>query len=71
MVTTTPVGARELGQHALQGWRKRLADATAPKIAERTGAKETDIRAIIGLVFIALAVRHLAVTFKRFARPRN
>ena len=71
MTTTTRAGARELGHHALQGWRKRVADAAAPPIAKRTGVTEPDIRAAIGLLFIALAVRHLAVTLKRFARQRS
>lgn len=68
METATREGARDLGHHALQGWRKHLADAAAPRIAKRTGAKETDIRAAIGLIFLALAIRHLILTITRFAQ---
>jgi hypothetical protein len=71
MATKTRAGARELGQHALQGWRKRLADAAAPRIAGRTRASEADVRGAIGLLFIVLAVRHLIVTVKRFAQQRR
>ena len=71
MATKTGAGARELGQHALQGWRKHLADAAAPRIAGRTRASEADIRAVIGLLFLVLAVRHLAVTLTRFAQQRR
>jgi hypothetical protein len=62
--------ARALGEHALQGWRKRVVDAAAPRIAKRTPIRERDIRALIGLLFIALAVRHVVVTLKRFAQER-
>jgi hypothetical protein len=62
--------ARALGEHALQGWRKRVVDAAAPRIAKRTPLKERDIRAVIGLLFVALAIRHVVVTLKRFARER-
>jgi hypothetical protein len=71
MATKPRAGARELGQHALQGWRKHLADAAAPRIAGRTRASEADIRAVIGLLFLVLAVRHLTVTLKRFAQQRR
>jgi hypothetical protein len=71
MATKTHAGARELGQHALQGWRKRLADAAAPRIAGRTRVSEADIRAAIGLAFLVLAIRHLTVTLKRFALARR
>jgi hypothetical protein len=71
MATKTRAGARELGQHALQGWRKRVADAAAPRIAGRTRVSEADIRAAIGLAFLVLAIRHLTVTLKRFAQQRQ
>ena len=69
--TETRGAARELGLHALQGWRKNVADAAAPRMARRTGVREADIRAAIGLLFVALAVRHLALTVKRFAQQRQ
>jgi hypothetical protein len=62
--------ARALGEHALQGWRKRVVDAAAPRIAKRTPMRERDIRAVIGLLFIALAIRQLVVTLRRFAQER-
>jgi hypothetical protein len=61
-------GPRELGHHGLQGWRKRVADAAAPRVANVTPAQETDVRAAIGLAFIGLAAWYLATTFIRFAR---
>jgi hypothetical protein len=57
----------DLGTHALQGWRKRLADAAAPRVSRRTNAAEGDIRAALGLLFLVLTVRHLVVTLRRFA----
>jgi hypothetical protein len=62
--------ARVLGEHALKGWRKRVVDVAAPRIAKRTPMRERDIRALIGLLFIALAIRHVVMTLKRFARER-
>jgi hypothetical protein len=45
-------------------------DAAAPRIAKRTPVTESDIRAVIGLLFIALAIRHVVVTLKRFVQER-
>ena len=61
-------GPRELGHHGLQGWRRRIADAAAPRLAKATPAREDDVRAVIGLAFIALAGWSLAKTFIEFAR---
>ena len=69
--TKTRAGARDLGQNALQGWRGRVADAAAPRIARRTRLSEADIRGVIGLAFLALAIRHVVVTAKRFAQDRR
>jgi hypothetical protein len=63
-------GPRELGHHGLQGWRGRVADAVAPRVANVTPAREDDVRAAIGLAFIALAGWYLAKTFVDFARSR-
>ena len=63
--------ARALGEHALQGWRKRVVDAAAPRIATRTPVRERDIRAVLGLLFLALAIRHVILTVKRFALERD
>jgi hypothetical protein len=70
-VTVSTADARELGNQALQGWRKKVADAAAPRLAERTRAREQDVRAAFGLVFLALTVRHLVVTLRHFASSRR
>jgi hypothetical protein len=67
-VATATREARTLGEQALQGWRKRLADAAAPRIARQTRVSEADVRGAIGLVFLVLAVRHVVLTVKRFAQ---
>ena len=71
VTTRTREGARDLGENALRGWRKRLANTAAPRIARRTPVSEADIRALIGLVFLALAIRHLVVTLKGFMQQRR
>ena len=72
MVTKTRAEARELGQQALQGWRKHVADAAAPRIAGRSKrVSEADVRGVIGLLFLALAVWHVVLTVKRFVQQRK
>ena len=71
MAVTTRAAPLDLGEHALTGWRKRLADTTAPRLAKRTPLTEHHIRGALGLVFLALAVRHLVLTVKGFAQRRR
>jgi hypothetical protein len=71
MATTTRTAPLDLGEHALTGWRKRLADTTAPRLAKRTPLSERHIRGALGLLFVALAVRHLALTVKGFVQERR
>jgi hypothetical protein len=71
MATATRERARDLGHQGLQGWRKRLADAAAPRVARRTPLSESDVRAAIGLLFLVLAARYLTVALKRALADRS
>jgi hypothetical protein len=71
-MTKTRAEARDLGQHALQGWRKHVADAAAPRIASRSRrVSEADVRGVIGLLFLALGIWHIVQTLKRFVQQRK
>jgi hypothetical protein len=52
----------------LQGWRKRVADTAAPPLAGVTPLESEDLRALIGLAFVALAGWYLGTTAARFLR---
>jgi hypothetical protein len=54
---------QDVGHAALSGWRKRLADAVAP----RAPLRDDYVRAGLGLVFLALSIRHLAHTARELA----
>jgi hypothetical protein len=60
-----------LGHHALHGWRGRVADAVAPPVAKATPTREEDVRAAIGLGFVALSAWHLSRTFRAWITDRK
>jgi hypothetical protein len=70
MTDVTAVGheARRLGEHGLQGWRGKLADTAAPRLADVAPFEEKDVRAWIGLAFVALSAWYLGTTAARFLR---
>jgi hypothetical protein len=57
------VQVQDVGQAALSGWRKRLADVVAP----RAPLRDEYVEAALGLVFLALSIRHLAHTARELA----
>jgi len=57
-----------LGHAALVGWRKRLADVTAPPVASRAPASEDQVRAVIGGVLFAASLYYVVSTLVRVAR---
>jgi|1186.fasta_scaffold11563_3 hypothetical protein len=62
--------ARRLGEHGLQGWRRKVADAAAPRLAGVTPLDERDTRAWIGVVFVALSAWYVGTTAARFLGGR-
>jgi hypothetical protein len=56
--------ATDLGRAGLQGWRSKLADVVAPRVASRTPAREEQVRALVGAVFFALAVVYIVKTVR-------
>jgi hypothetical protein len=53
----------DVGHAALSGWRERLADVVAP----RAPFRDDYVRAGLGLLFLALSIRHLAHTARELA----
>jgi hypothetical protein len=53
------------GHAALVGWRKRVADATAPRVAKRGPLSEEQARAIVGAVLFAASLYYVVSTIVR------
>ena len=58
---------KDIGEAAVaNGWRKKAADTLAPRLARSPlPGRERDMRALLGLAFLALSVKYLAGTFAR------
>ena len=56
--------ANRVGNAALQGWRKRVADAVAPRLP----FDDDRVRGALGLAFLALSVRYVLGTVGRIRR---
>jgi hypothetical protein len=53
------------GHAALVGWRKRVADITAPPVAKRGPVSEDQVRAIVGGLLFALSAYYVVSTIVR------
>ena len=58
----------QYGHAALVGWRKALADATAPRVANRAPLSEDQVRAAIGGVLFAASLYYVISTIVRLVR---
>ncbi len=56
--------AKRLGETALVGWREKVAGT----VAERVPMRSDRVRAAIGAIFFALALRYVVKTVGRAAR---
>jgi len=56
----------EVGQAALAGWRKPVAEAVAPRVP----ARDERVRAAIGFLFLALTVKYLVDVGRELAARR-
>ena len=57
MATVTRVGTA-----GLQGWRRKLGDAVAEPVAQRTPLASEQVRAAIGVLFFGLSVMYIFKT---------
>ena len=56
------------GHAALVGWRKKVADATAPRLANAGPLSEDQARAIIGVTLFAASAFYVASTIVRIVK---
>jgi hypothetical protein len=60
---------RKLGEAGTgHGWRKQVADRATNPLASRLPLGIREVRAVLGLVFLALSLSYLFRTFRRAAR---
>ncbi len=57
MATVTRVGAA-----GLQGWRRKVGDAVAEPVAQRTPLGAEQVRAAVGALFFVLSVLYIVKT---------
>ena len=60
--------ATRIGQAGLQGWREKVADVVSPRVADRAGFDEDQIRAAIGAAFFVLSVVYIIQAISEFLR---
>ncbi len=57
--------AISFGKAGLQGWRAKVADAVAGPVAQRSGATDEQVRAVVGAAFFVLSVVYVVQTVRR------
>jgi hypothetical protein len=60
------VKVQDVGDAALHGWKEKAADA----VARRAPVRDDYVRTALGLIFLALSLRYLAVTARDLAARR-
>jgi hypothetical protein len=57
-----------IGHAALVGWRKKVADVTAPRLADKGPLSEDQARAIIGVTLFAASAFYVVSTVVRIVK---
>ena len=60
--------ATRIGTAGLQGWRRKVGDAVAEPLAQRTPLAREQVRAAVGALFFALSVMYVVKTISAAAR---
>jgi hypothetical protein len=60
--------ATDIGIAGLQGWRRKVGDAMAEPVAQRTPLSSEQVRAAAGALFFALSVMYVVKTVSVAAR---
>jgi hypothetical protein len=50
---------KSVGLAGLRGWRGSVANAVAAPVAKRSSFREDQVRAVVGAVFLVLAITYL------------
>lgn len=64
----TVASATQIGTAGLQGWRRKVGDAVAEPLAQRTPLDTEQVRAAIGVLFFALSVMYVVKTARLASR---
>jgi hypothetical protein len=60
--------ATDIGTAGLQGWRRKVGDALAEPLAQRTPLNGEQVRAAVGALFFVLALTYVVKTVSVAAR---
>lgn len=60
--------ATRIGTAGLQGWRRKVGDAVAEPVAQRTPLAGDQVKAAIGALFFALSVMYIVKTVSAASR---
>lgn len=60
--------AAQIATAGLQGWRRKVADAVAEPVAQRTPLANEQVRAAVGALFFVLSVMYIVKTVIAAAR---
>lgn len=58
----------QIGTAGLQGWRRKVGDAVAEPVAQRTPLAGEQVRAAVGALFFALSVMYVVKTVTAASR---
>lgn len=56
-----------IGKAGLQGWRAKVADAVADPVSRHSPLSDDEVRAVVGTLFLVLALIYVLGSFKRLA----
>lgn len=60
--------ATDIGTAGLQGWRRKVGDAVAEPVAQRTPMSSEQVRAALGALFFVLSAMYVVKTVSVAAR---
>ena len=60
--------ATRIGTAGLQGWRRKVGDAVAEPVAQRTPLGGEQVRALVGATFFVLSVMYVVKTVSAASR---
>jgi hypothetical protein len=55
----------EMGKAGLTGWRRKVGERVAPRVAAKTPMSEDQFQALLGAIFLVLAVYQFYATLRR------
>lgn len=60
--------ATQIATAGLQGWRRKVGDAVAEPVAQRTPLAGEQVRAVVGALFFVLSVMYIVKTVSAASR---